>query len=152
MPNYRIVTRVQCSRYLAFYQHIVQKECHICIANLAICVYASFYWLKGGFQPYRHNAMHVMHATNATYARSGQQHGWNLSRDMACIKLELSILLRDMVWTWRCLHNACVKPCVSCVACIRLETVLKVHFCCTGAIIIVKRNVFMGVDCFSSDR
>ena len=30
----------------------------------------------------------VFNASNATYTTSGQWHGWNLSRDMACVKLE----------------------------------------------------------------
>ena len=57
--------------------------------------------VKCCFQHYAHNATH--NARNATYAFSGQWHGWILSRDMACIKLEA-------FWT---LHGS-RKPCVRC--------------------------------------
>ena len=51
--------------------------------------------VKHGFQPYTRNVNH--NASNAMYATSGW-HGWNLSCDMACVKLE-----------------ACLGPCVACV-------------------------------------
>ena len=51
--------------------------------------------VKRGFQPFARNACN---ARNTAYERSGQWHGWKLSCDMACVKLE-----------------ACFGTCVACV-------------------------------------
>ena len=66
-------------------------------ANTKACL------LKRGFQPYTH----VTQRKERNVAGSGQWHGWDLSRDMACLKLERSISLaklRGVVWTLRCLR------------------------------------------------
>jgi len=71
------------------------------------------------------------YAKNATYARSDQWRGCNLSRDMACVKSESSVLLRWVLWTLRklrCLRKPWAKPCVTYVACLRLEnSALGIH-------------------------
>jgi len=58
------------------------------------------------------------YAKNATYTRSRQSHGRDLSRDMACVKSEHYISLARRFGP----YIACVKPCL---ACIRLKTVLN---------------------------
>ena len=58
-------------------------------------------------------------ARNATNARSGQWHGWNLSRDMVCVKLErCSISLARRVF----------GPCVACVNLVFLAKGWKPRF------------------------
>jgi len=58
------------------------------------------------------------------WTQRGQWHRWNLSRDMACVKLEAY---------FGCLRKPCVKrwvSCGACVACVRLETALYYMCCC----------------------
>ena len=76
--------------------------------------------VRWSFQPYAHNAYNTI---NATYATSGQWHGWNLSRDMDCIKLE-----------------ACFRPCVACVN-LAYGVVMSIHSARTD--VDIRRRVYV---------
>ena len=65
---------------------------------------------------------HATQATQRTQEVANDMAG--MSRDMACVKLERSISLARRVLD---LALLAYKPCVSCFACVRLETALKGH-------------------------
>jgi len=71
--------------------------------------------VKRGFQLHGQR-----NARNATYTRSGQWHSWNLSRDMACVKLEV-----------------CFEPCIASVVYTAYGTV-KIVFSWKSIIVCLK--------------